>query len=112
MKKIALVFSIIFISTATFAQTKPKSTKEQRDSIFTVMKLSDENRLKMHELIAENSKTQKAIKQDMTLTFTKKDEKMENWKKEITVREKEILTPEQFQTWRDFGKYLSSKPKQ
>jgi Spy/CpxP family protein refolding chaperone len=112
MKKIALVFSIIFISTAVFAQTKPKSTKELRDSIFTVMKLTDENRLKMHELIAENGNGQKAIKQDMTLTFGKKEEKMEAWKKEITVKEKAILTPEQFQIWRDFGKYLSSKPKQ
>ncbi|MGQ7947317.1 hypothetical protein [Flavobacterium sp. WC2509] len=112
MKKKALVFTMILISTITFSQTKPKSTKELRDSIFTVMKLSDENRQKMFDLIAENGNGQKAIKQDLKLTFTKKDEKMEAWKKEITAKEKEILTPEQFQIWRDFGKYLSSRPKQ
>lgn len=111
MKKTALVFSIIFICTVTFAQNKPKSMGELRDSIFTVMKLSDENRLKMHELIAENSKSQKAIKHDMTLTFGKKEEKMEAWKKDITLKEKAILTPEQFQIWRDFGKSLNKKPK-
>lgn len=72
MKRIALIFSMMFISTVSFAQTKPKTMRELRDSIFTVMKLSDENRQKMHDLIAENGKGQKAIKQDLTITFGKK----------------------------------------
>jgi len=112
MKKTSLLFSMIFISTVTFAQNKPKSMRELRDSIFTVMKLTEENKLKMYDLIAENGEGQKAIKHDMTLTFGKKEKKMETWKKDITAKEKAILTPEQFQIWRDFGKSLGNRPKQ
>jgi len=83
-----------------------------RDSIFTVMKLSDANRQKMHELISENGKTQKAIKEDATLTDEQRKEKLQVLKKDITVKEKTILTPEQFQIWRDFGKSINNKPKQ
>ena len=112
MKKIIALFSLLLISNLSFGQSKPKNMKERRDSIFTVMKLSDENRLKMHELIAENGKSQKAIKEDATLTDEQRKEKLEAWKKEITVKEKSILTPENFQIWRDFGKSVSNKPKQ
>lgn len=66
----------MLISSLSFGQNKPKSMKILRDSIFTVMKLSDENRLKMHELIAENGKTQKAIKEDPTLTEVQKKRKI------------------------------------
>lgn len=86
--------------------------KERRDSIFKVMKLSDVNRLKMHELIAENGKTQKAIKEDVNLTEEQRKEKMEGWKKEVSMKEKSILSPEEFQIWRDFGKSVNNKPKQ
>lgn len=86
--------------------------KERRDSIFTVMKLSDANRLKMHELITENGKTQKAIKEDATLTEEQRKEKLQAWKQEVSIKEKSILTPEEFLIWRDFGKSLSNKPKQ
>jgi Spy/CpxP family protein refolding chaperone len=75
------------------------------------MKLSDANRQKMHELISENGKTQKAIKEDATLTDEQRKEKLQAWKKDITVKEKTILTPEQFQIWRNFGKSLSNKIK-
>lgn len=100
------------MSSLSFGQNKPKSMKVLRDSIFTVMKLSDENRLKMHELIAENGKGQKAIKEDAMLTDEQRKEKLEAWKKEVSVKEKSILTPEEFQIWRDFAKNLSNKPKQ
>lgn len=86
--------------------------KVLRDSIFTVMKLSDANRQKMHDLIAENGKGQKAIKEDATLTDEQRKEKLEAWKKDMSAKEKSILTPEEFQIWRDFGKSLSNKPKQ
>lgn len=112
MKKIILLFSLILMSSLSFGQNKPKSMKVLRDSIFTVMKLSDENRLKMHELIAENGKGQKAIKEDAMLTDEQRKEKLEAWKKEVSVKEKSILTPEEFQIWRDFAKNLSNKPKQ
>ena len=102
----------MLISTVMVAQSKPKSMKDRRDSIFTVMKLSDTNRQKMHELISENGKTQKAIKEDATLTDEQRKEKLQVWKKDITVKEKTILTPEQFQIWRDFGKSINNKPKQ
>ena len=110
MKKIVLVFSLLLIATTTFAQDKPKDMKVLRDSIFTVMKLSKVNRQKMHDLIAENGKGQKAIKDDPALFYDQRQEKLEAWKKEITTKEKAILTPEQFQVWRDFGKSLN-KPK-
>lgn len=67
MKKIILLFSILLMSSLSFGQSKPKNRKIIRDSIFTVMKLSDANRQKMYELISENGKTQKAIKEDATL---------------------------------------------
>jgi len=111
MKKIGLVFSMLLISTVMFSQNKPKSMKEQRDSIFTVMKLSNVNRQKMHDLIAENGKGQKAIKDDSALFYDQRQEKLEIWRKDITAKEKAILTPEQFQIWRDFGKSVSNKPK-
>lgn len=100
------------MSSLSFGQSKPKNMKIIRDSIFTVMKLSDANRQKMHELISENGKTQKAIKEDATLTDEQRKEKLQVWKKDITVKEKTILTPEQFQIWRDFGKSINNKPKQ
>lgn len=86
--------------------------KVLRDSIFTVMKLSDENRLKMHGLITENGKAQKAIKEDATLSDEQRKEKLEARKKEMSAKEKSILSLEEFQIWRDFGKSLSNKPKQ
>nr|WP_198999929.1 hypothetical protein [Flavobacterium sp. ASV13] len=110
MKKIVLVFSLILMTTFTFAQDKPRDMKVLRDSIFTVMNLSKVNRQKMHDLIAENGKGQKAIKDDPALFYDQRQEKLEAWKKEITAREKAILTPEQFQIWRDFAKSLN-KPK-
>ncbi len=109
MKNIILLFSLMLISSLSFGQNKPKSMKILRDSIFTVMKLSDENRLKMHELIAENGKTQKAIKEDPTLTEVQKKEKLQAWKQEVSMKEKSILSPEEFQIWRDFGKSLKQK---
>ncbi len=112
MRKIIILFSLILMSSLSFGQNKPKSMKELRDSIFTVMKLSDENRSRMHELIAENGKAQKAIKEEASLTDEQRKEKLEAWKKEVSVKEKSILTPEEFQIWRDFGKNLSTKPKQ
>ena len=110
MKKIVLMFSLILMTTFTFAQDKPRDMKVLRDSIFTVMNLSKVNRQKMHDLIAENGKGQKAIKDDPALFYDQRQEKLEAWKKEITAREKAILTPEQFQIWRDFAKSLN-KPK-
>lgn len=86
--------------------------KVLRDSIFTVMKLSDANRLKMHELIAENGKAQKAIKEDAALTEEQRKEKLEAWKKEISIKEKSILSTEEFQIWRDFGKSVNNKSRQ
>jgi len=110
MKKIVLVFSLILITTVTFAQDKPKNMKVLRDSIFTVIKLNPVNRQKMHDLIAENGKGQKAIKDDPALFYDQRQEKLEAWKKDITAKEKAILTPEQFQIWRDFAKSVN-KPK-
>jgi hypothetical protein len=112
MKKIIVVFSMMLISSISFGQNKPKNMKVLRDSIFTVMKLSDANRQKMHDLITENGKGQKAIKEDVTLTDEQRKVKLDAWKKDISTKEKSILSPEEFQIWRDFGKSLSNKPKQ
>ncbi|OYX24960.1 MAG: hypothetical protein B7Z06_08090 [Flavobacteriales bacterium 32-35-8] len=80
------------MSSLSFGQNKPKNMKVLRDSIFTVMKLSDANRLKMHQLIAENGKAQKAIKEDATLTDEQRKEKLQAWKQEVSIKEKAILT--------------------
>lgn len=109
MKKNLLMFSTILIATATFAQSKPKNMKVLRDSIFTVMKLSDENRQKMHEFIKENGKGQKAIKEDVTLTDEQRKEKLAVWNSEMSAKTRAILTAEQYQTWKDFGKSLKDK---
>lgn len=109
MKKIIAVLALL-MTTVMLAQNKPKDMKVVRDSIFTVMKLSKVNRQKMHDVIAENGIGQKAIKDDPALFYDQRQEKLEAWKKEITTKEKAILTPEQFQVWRDFGKSLN-KPK-
>ena len=45
-------------------------------------------------------------------TEEQRKEKLQAWKKDITVKEKTILTPEEFLIWRDFGKSLINKPKQ
>src|SRR3970040_2358639 len=107
MKKIIVLFSMMLISSISFGQNKPKNMKILRDSIFTVMKLSDANRQKMHDLITENGKGQKSIKEDATLTDEQRKVKLDAWKKDISIKEKSILSPEEFQIWRDFGKSLS-----
>jgi hypothetical protein len=111
MKQIVLIFSLMLMTTVIFAQEKPKNMTVLRDSIFTVMKLSKVNRQKMHNLIAENGKGQKTIKEDPALFYDQRQEKLEAWKKDITTKEKAILTPQQFQIWRDFGKAMSNKSK-
>ncbi len=112
MKKLLLVCCIMLINTVSFAQNKPKSMKQLRDSIFAVMKLNDQNRLKMHELIAENGKEQKVIKEDQSLTEDQKKEKLATWRKEMLTKEKEILSAEELLIWKDFDKSLKEKSKQ
>ncbi|PIF34427.1 hypothetical protein CLU81_5070 [Flavobacterium sp. 9] len=107
MKKVIVVFSLILMTSVTFAQDKPRDMKILRDSIFTVMKLSKVNRQKMYDLIAENGKGQKAIKDDPALFYDQRQEKLLLWKNGITTKEKSTLTPNQFKIWRDFAKSLN-----
>ena len=111
MKKIIL-FGVMLISTVMVAQSKPKGMKEQRDSIFTVMQLSDANRQKMHDVISERGKGLKTIKEDATLTNEMKQEKLKTFSSEMKAKEQAIMTPEQLQIWKDFIKSLNNKPKQ
>ena len=97
------------ITIAVSAQTKPKSMKVLRDSVFTAMKLSDENRKAMHELIAESGKGQKAIKEDVTLSEEQRKEKLREFLKTMREREKTLLTTEQQEAWRNFGEELKKK---
>ena len=110
MKKAALLFGLMLAATTIFAQ-KPKNMKQLRDSVFTEMKLSDENKQKMHDAIGESSRAQKAIKDDATLTDEQKKEKVTAVRKEMSAKEKAIMTPEQAQMWKEFSKSLR-KPKQ
>ncbi|WEK20937.1 MAG: hypothetical protein P0Y49_07275 [Candidatus Pedobacter colombiensis] len=112
MKKVVLLFGMMLITTVIFAQNKPKNIKELRDSVFTVMKLSDENRQKMHDVIAESGKAQKAIKDDATLNDEQKKEKIKVLRTEMAAKEKMILTPEQSQMWKEFAAAQKNKPKQ
>lgn len=100
MKKL-VVFSMaaLFSITAVNAQDKPKNSKQIRDSIFTEMKLSDENRQKMHDLIAESGKSGKQIKEDASLSDDEKKEKQKELSKQMKAKQAEILTPEQQKMW-------------
>ncbi|MFL9829332.1 hypothetical protein ABS764_00575 [Flavobacterium sp. ST-87] len=111
MKKIIVLFSMIFITTISFGQNKQKNMRELRDSIFTVMKLSDANRQKMHDLIAETGKGGKAIKEDASLTEEQKKEKKKAFNKEMRAKQETILTPEQYQIWKDFAIAMRNKEK-
>jgi len=103
MKKImVLPAAALFSLSAAFAQDKPKSKKELRDSVFTVMKLSDENRKKFHNLIAESGKAQKSIKEDASLSDEAKKEKLKANSKTSREIEKALLTPGQQKIWADF----------
>ncbi len=111
MKKALLLFGLMLATTVIFAQNKPKSMKELRDSVFTEMKLSDENKQKMHDLIAEVGKAKKAISEDASLTDEQKKEKLKAYDKERAIKESTILTPEQSQAWKDFATKLREKQK-
>ncbi len=111
MKKMVLLFGLMLTITVTFAQQKPKSMKQVRDSVFTEMKLSDENRQMMHDLIAESGKGQKAIREDASLNDEQKKEKLKAFRNEMSAKEKAILTPEQREMWVNFGKSLRDKRK-
>ena len=109
MKKILITASFLMITIAVSAQTKPKSMKVLRDSVFTAMKLSDENRKAMHELIAESGKGQKAIKEDAALSDEQRKEKLTAFLKAMREREKLLLTREQQEAWKSFGEELKKK---
>jgi hypothetical protein len=111
MKKVALLFVLMFASGVIFAQKKGKGMTELRDSMFTVMNLSDENRQKMHDLIGESGKAKKAIKENSALGEMQKKEKQKTLNIEIADKEKTILTPEQLKTWKDFATSLRNKAK-
>lgn len=109
MKKIVFTCSLLIMAAIASAQTKPKPMKELRDSMFTVMKLSDENRKAMHELIAESGKGQKAIKEDTSLSDEERKVKLGEFLKNIREREKSLLTKEQQEAWKNFGEELKRK---
>ncbi|GEM_PF-5675969 len=73
MKKTTLLGCGIMLGfTTLFAQSKPKSMKMLRDSIFTEMKLSDESRKKMHENIENTGKASKAVNTDTSMSEEQK----------------------------------------
>ncbi len=111
MKKSFLVVLAFICALTASAQTKLKGMKELRDSMFTVMKLSDESRKAMHDVIAESGKGQKAIREDATLNDVQKKEKLAEFLKSMRTKELEILTPEQVKAWKEFTAELREKQK-
>lgn len=109
MKKIFLMTAMLAVSAVVSAQTKPKSMRELRDSMFTVMKLSDESKKAMHDIIAESGKGQKDIREDASLSDEQRKEKLTEFLKNMRAREKSILTTEQQEMWKNFGEELKKK---
>lgn len=104
MKKSLLMGLMLLAASAVFAQTKPKSMKEIRDSVFTSLSLSAENKQKMHDLILEVSKAKAEITKDASLTAEEKKAKLEELSKAQSKKEQEIMTPEQRAAWAKFAK--------
>jgi len=111
MKKISLMVLILICALTASAQTKPKGMKELRDSMFTVMKLSEESRKAMHDVIAESGRGQKAIREDATLNDEEKKVKLVEFMKGMRAKELDILTPEQVKAWKEFTAELREKQK-
>lgn len=101
MRKLLLTSTFILVATTLFAQ-KPKSMRELRDSIFTVMKLSDENRKTMHELIAKEGEGRKAINENPNLNEAEKKQKSSELIKSVREIQGTFLTPEQHEIWKQF----------
>lgn len=113
MKKLMiLTIAFMLVAFVSFAQSKPKSMKQLRDSVFTEMKLSDDSRAKMHALIAENGSGQKAIREDNSLSDADKKAKLKELNTTIREKQKAILTPEQQVMWTEFAKQQREKDNQ
>lgn len=104
MKKSLLMGLMLLAASAVFAQTKPKGMKEVRDSVFTSLNLSAENKQKMHDLILETSKAKAEITKDANLTEEEKKAKLEELSKAQSKKEQEIMTPEQRAAWTKFAR--------
>jgi len=104
MKKPLLTGLMLLVATTLFGQTKPKSMREVRDSVFTSLKLSDENKQKMHDLILETSKAKTEITKDTSLTEEQKKAKLEELSKVQSKKEQEIMSPEQRTAWTKFAR--------
>lgn len=111
MKKLKLTLAIIALTaTASFAQTT--NLGERRDSVFTnIMKLTPENKTKFMAIISESGKGQKAINTDASLNDDQKKQKLAAYRKEMSEREKTILTLEQLAQWKEFVKNESGRKK-
>lgn len=109
MKRIFVLSIVIFLAVSAASAQKNKNMKQLRDSVFIEMKLSDENRQKMHDLIAENGKTQNEIKADASLTEEQKMEKLKAWNKELRAKEDLIMNPDQRKIWVAFATEMKKR---
>ncbi|MGJ1386434.1 hypothetical protein ACR782_09560 [Sphingobacterium spiritivorum] len=104
MKKVIFFGLLMLCTSSIFAQTKAKSMREVRDSVFTSLNLSDENRIKMHELIKDISMAKTEISKAADLTEEQKKEKLLELSNQQSKREQEIMTPEQRASWAKFAR--------
>ncbi|MNK23510.1 hypothetical protein D3C87_418040 [compost metagenome] len=104
MKKALLIGLLMMSASSIFAQTKPKSMREVRDSVFSSLNLSEESKKKMHDLIQEIGKAKAEVGKDATLTDEQKKEKLLALTTQQSKREQEIMTPDQRAAWAKFAK--------
>lgn len=111
MKVLKLTLAIIALTaTATFAQTK--NLAERRDSVFTnIMKLTPEEKTKFMAIIRESGKGQKAINTDASLSDEQKKEKLTAFRKEMSDKERALLSTEQLKLWKEFATNERNKRK-
>ncbi|MGJ1196024.1 hypothetical protein ACR777_06570 [Sphingobacterium spiritivorum] len=104
MKKVLFFGLLMLCASSIFAQTKAKSMREVRDSVFTSINLSDENRVKVHDLIQEISMAKAEVSKAADLTEEQKKEKLLELSNQQSKREQDIMTPEQRASWAKFAR--------
>lgn len=92
-----------------FGQTKERKTSTIRDSIYSVMKLSEEKKTAMNNLFSSHSKAMKALKKDESLSAEQKEEKASLLKREQKENMSRILSAEELKHWGELNAEIARK---
>jgi Spy/CpxP family protein refolding chaperone len=102
---------------ADAAQTAPSTTgrlgaaRERMQQVAAELKLTEEQREKLRAIIHDELDKLRGLREDTNLTREQKLEKLRSAREEISVRIKDVLTPEQFEKWKaKQGQILGGAP--